>query len=375
MMKDKFKGLVVGLCLGSMLAGSAVYASGTQIEVYFNNLKYMFDGVEKKPSLGKGFIYEGTTYVPLRFMSETLGKEVKWDEANQTIWVGQQKIVEPAALYKGGRIEKAEFDLFLVIMQFYNPGYTNSLTEPSFREEMLKQNLIYKIFAERGRAISTKDLKEKAKLQLLQLRKDFDKAFNNTPTWEQRLIELKLKESDLQDYIENRLMGNEYLLSKVDDSKLQAEYKSGLEANKFLFATVSHVLISFVRTDGTARPKEEALQRAKDIATNLKNGDHFAAVAKQFSDDPGSKDNGGVYTNANVNNYVSTFRDAVITQPLNQIGEPVETEYGYHVIRVDERSTKTYAEVKEVLSNPYIQTIYQEFMTKELPDLITKLTP
>ena len=66
-MKDKVKGLIVGLTIGSVLSGTVAFAAGNQIEVAFRNLKYMFDGVEKAPTEAKGFIYEGSTYVPLRF--------------------------------------------------------------------------------------------------------------------------------------------------------------------------------------------------------------------------------------------------------------------------------------------------------------------
>lgn len=88
-MRDKLKGLLLGLVIGVMVSGTVVYASGsTSIDVFFRDLKYMFDGVEKKP-VDRGFIYEGTTYVPLRFVSEALGKEVEWDGPNETIWIGK----------------------------------------------------------------------------------------------------------------------------------------------------------------------------------------------------------------------------------------------------------------------------------------------
>lgn len=75
MMKDKVKGLIVGLTIGSLISGTAAFAASSQIEVAFRSIKYMFDGVEKVPADGKGFVYEGSTYVPLRFVSEALGKK------------------------------------------------------------------------------------------------------------------------------------------------------------------------------------------------------------------------------------------------------------------------------------------------------------
>ncbi|WP_051775048.1 NPCBM/NEW2 domain-containing protein [Paenibacillus tyrfis] len=90
-MKERLKGILIGSALTTMLMGSVAYAAnGTQIEVYFKNLKYMIDGTQKVPTEGQGFIYEGTTYVPLRFIGEALGKEVNWDGSTETIWVGKK---------------------------------------------------------------------------------------------------------------------------------------------------------------------------------------------------------------------------------------------------------------------------------------------
>ncbi|MHA7963513.1 NPCBM/NEW2 domain-containing protein [Paenibacillus sp. CAU 1782] len=91
-MKDKLKGLVVGILVGTMITGGSVFAANKmKIEVNYENLKYMVDGVEKKPSIGQGFIYDGTTYVPLRFAGEALGKDVNWDGKTKTIWIGKKE--------------------------------------------------------------------------------------------------------------------------------------------------------------------------------------------------------------------------------------------------------------------------------------------
>ncbi|MEF3313841.1 stalk domain-containing protein [Paenibacillus sp. GYB004] len=90
-MNDKVKGFIAGAAVMSLFSGSVAFAAtSTQIEVYFKNLKYMVDGIEKKPSEGQGFIYEGTTYVPLRFIGESLSKDVNWDGETETIWVGKR---------------------------------------------------------------------------------------------------------------------------------------------------------------------------------------------------------------------------------------------------------------------------------------------
>jgi cyclophilin family peptidyl-prolyl cis-trans isomerase len=94
-MKWNIKSLLVGIAIGVTLSGTVVSASGSTIEVYFKNLRMMFDGVEKAPEDKPVFIYEGTTYVPLRFIGESMGKLVQYDANNETIWVGGKRYSQP----------------------------------------------------------------------------------------------------------------------------------------------------------------------------------------------------------------------------------------------------------------------------------------
>jgi foldase protein PrsA len=377
MMKDKVKGLIIGLSLGSLIAGSAAYASATQIEVVFKNIKYMFDGVEKKSTQGQGFVYNNTTYVPLRFVGEALGKKVLWDEKNQTIWFGDKKTTEvistsgtAAAVYKGGTISSQDYVTFLSIMQLYNPDYSNSLADASFKEQMLKENITLKVLAQRGQALTVKSFKADATAQLAQLKDQFVQVFGAQVNWDTRLKELKITDADMLMYIEERLLGNVFLTSKVTDGTLRDDYIKGFATNAYDNATVSHILISLTLEDGTARTQEDAFKRANEVIAKLNAGEPFADLAKQYSDDPGSKENGGQYESTNVNSWVAEFKQAVLDLPLNKVSEPVLSQFGYHIIRVDAKSQTTFEQAKETLSAGHIQQTYQDFITKELPGLI-----
>lgn len=78
--------LVLILALAPIVSAKTVSKT---IQVTFLPIKYIFDGVEKKPPEGQeGFVYNGTVYVPLRFVGEALGKEVHWDGKSYTVFVG-----------------------------------------------------------------------------------------------------------------------------------------------------------------------------------------------------------------------------------------------------------------------------------------------
>jgi peptidyl-prolyl cis-trans isomerase D len=93
----------------------------------------------------------------------------------------------------------------------------------------------------------------------------------------------------------------------------------------------SHILISF------GADKAAAKKKAEDIYAQLQKGGNFAALAKANSDDTGSKNNGGSLGVVRKGTTVPAFEDALqaLSKP-GQISEPVETVYGWHIIRLDE---------------------------------------
>lgn len=89
----RFKDGMVGFVIGSILCSSIVYATST-LEVNFLPLKYYFDGIEKKPPQDQqGFIYNDRTYVPLRFIAESMGKEVIWEDETKSIYIDESSEV------------------------------------------------------------------------------------------------------------------------------------------------------------------------------------------------------------------------------------------------------------------------------------------
>ncbi|MDN8593223.1 NPCBM/NEW2 domain-containing protein [Paenibacillus sp. 11B] len=85
------KGFIAGFVAAGMIFGTTALAASNSVTVDIANLKFMFNNVEKKQAAGEvSFIYKGTTYVPLRFVSEGLGEKVEYDGKNKAIWVGKR---------------------------------------------------------------------------------------------------------------------------------------------------------------------------------------------------------------------------------------------------------------------------------------------
>ena len=94
-MLKRLQGLFVGVLIGVLLTGGLVFAkTGTEmIEVTYQNVKLYVDGVLITPKDANGnivepFVSKGTTYLPVRALSEALGKDVRWDGSTNSVVVG-----------------------------------------------------------------------------------------------------------------------------------------------------------------------------------------------------------------------------------------------------------------------------------------------
>ena len=155
---------------------------------------------------------------------------------------------------------------------------------------------------------------------------------------------IDIREDDLQDYYENQK--GEFFVKK--------QY------------TASHILIrsgSLPPSDGLSDSEKEKIlddldektkTQAMDILNKIKAGADFAEMAKKHSGDPGSGTNGGSLGRFPQGTMVPEFETALNELKAGEIGEPVKTVFGYHIIKLDkveEERTKPLTEVKEEIIN------------------------
>ena len=175
---------------------------------------------------------------------------------------------------------------------------------------------------------------------------------------------------------ENVLAGalyNELMKSvKIDDEALKSYY----DAHKADFETVKarHILIRFkgsavpLRTGQKELSDEEALAKAQDIRKQLQSGGDFIALAKAESDDTGSGANGGDLGSFKHGQMVGAFETAAFALPVGQVSEPVKTQFGYHIIKVEEKQNKTLDDAKAEIS----EKLRPEAAKKEADDMRKK---
>jgi peptidyl-prolyl cis-trans isomerase C len=159
--------------------------------------------------------------------------------------------------------------------------------------------------------------------------------------------------------------------TKPDEAAMHAYFDQ--HKSEFERAKASHILIRFKGSGAPARPNQkdltdaEALAKAQDIRKQLMGGADFATIAKAESDDAGSGAKGGSLGTFGRGQMVPPFDQAAFTLPLNQISEPVKSQFGYHIIKVEERTSKNFEEAK-----PDLEKQLGPQMTREALDKIRK---
>ncbi|MFE5324456.1 peptidylprolyl isomerase [Paenibacillus sp. NPDC056579] len=285
---------------------------------------------------------------------------------------GKKDAGEVVVTYKdGGKITRGEFDTFLNTNLLFYKEYAQYKEDPAFQQDMMKQLVTFKVLSSRADDKAKAAADTKTKQQMDQI-----KTFMGMQEggMEKQLKDGNITEKDLEQFVSRSMQAIEAMESKVPDDQVKTEYDKRVAADKNVYdvATVSHILIgtSDPNTGKETRSKEDALKRAKEVQDKLKNGGDFVALAKEYSEDPGSKDNGGKYENVDISQWVPEFKKAAAELPLNTISDPVETAYGYHVMKVESRKTKTFDEVKGDLRSELAETHIYDFVEKELPTLI-----
>ncbi|WP_410512962.1 peptidylprolyl isomerase [Paenibacillus sp. BR2-3] len=273
------------------------------------------------------------------------------------------------ATYKGGTITEKEFNLDQRIMKFLSPEQAQYLEIDAFKESILKQEVAFEYLAAKATDAAKKEAEKEADIQVASLKSGLGDTYEST------LKEQDITEDDIRGYMVRVLTVYQDMLLKVTDDQVKKEF----EATKgdFTVATLRHVLIQFTDPEGKERTKEETLKLAQEVKTKLDGGADFAEIAKKYSEDTGSKDAGGKYADKAVGTYVEEFKKAAQTLALNTISDPVETTYGYHILKVESRTEKTFDQLtdeqKEGIKSSLASAGLESFLEKDLDGIVEKI--
>lgn len=122
----------------------------------------------------------------------------------------------------------------------------------------------------------------------------------------------------------------------------------------------SHILIE-LKPGFTSEDSAKALEKIRTIKEKIDLGEDFAELAKEFSEDEGTKSLGGDLGFFSRRMMVQPFDEAAFNLEVGQVSDIVKTQFGYHLIKVtDKKQIKSFEEEKELLKNIYQRVKYNE---------------
>ena len=162
-------------------------------------------------------------------------------------------------------------------------------------------------------------------------------------------------------------------VTDADARKYYDDYPARFEQPEMVRA--SHILL--VTTDpktNTELTEDQKAAKRKEMEGLLKRaraGEDFAKLAKEYSEDPGSKDKGGEYKFPR-GQMVPEFEAAAFSLNTNQVSDIVTTRYGYHIIKLNEKIPARKVEYEKAASD-IKEGLTQQELQKQFPDYVAKL--
>ena len=154
---------------------------------------------------------------------------------------------------------------------------------------------------------------------------------------------------------------------KITDEDLKKVYEA--QKNQYEQVKARHILIAF-KGSPAAQPEkpelteEQAKAKAEDIRKQLVGGASFEELAKKESDDVGSGSRGGDLGEFGPGQMVPEFEKAAFEAKVGDLTPVVRTQFGYHVIKVDEHGSTPFEQVKATLERSERQTRLQAALDK-----------
>ncbi|PEX78190.1 peptidylprolyl isomerase PrsA [Bacillus cereus] len=189
---------------------------------------------------------------------------------------------------------------------------------------------------------------EEATKQVEEAKDKMGDNFNST------LERIGLKnEDELKEKLKPEIAFEKAIKATVTEKDVKDNYKPEIK--------VSHILVKDEKT-------------AKEVKEKVNNGEDFAALAKQYSEDTGSKEQGGEIEGFAPGQTVKEFEEAAYKLDAGQVSEPVKTSYGYHIIKVtDKKELKPFDEVKGEIRKDIEQQRLQDTTGKWKQQVVTDL--
>lgn len=260
------------------------------------------------------------------------------------------------------------------ISQYEAQGQTVSdeqraqLTE-NVRTQLIERKILFKAAQNAGTSLEEGIMDS----EMERVRSQFPDEESFSQVLEQQGYTVESFQAEMEEFLLIQQFLEEEVTSKikVKDKEMETFY----EENPQFFErpesiTASHILVQ-LSEDAGEEERDEARQKIDEVAEKIASGEDFAALAEEYSEGP-SASKGGSLGSFSRGDMVPPFEEAAFALEEGEVSDIVQTQFGYHIIKVSEKSeagTAPFEEVKESISNYLAQEQEQEAITSYIETL------
>lgn len=291
---------------------------------------------------------------------DQVGQDV---EATEPLDTSSKEVIASYEGLTNGEVTEGEFNLSLNILSVMNPQMAMMMAQPEFKDQLLTQYIAQKSISEQVE--QTDALKDEADQMVDGFKQQLSQSLPEGQDFAAFVKEKGFSEKDLRHFILDNVKVNQHFNEAITDKDLEQNYED-LKKDKDIrlyTAKVRHILVKI----GEERDEAEAKKRVEEVKEKLDKGGDFAKLAEEYSED-GSKENGGLLGEElqPLSGYVPEFAEAARDLPLNEVSDPVQSQFGFHLIKVEEREQLGFDEVKEIVREDTLGKQYQHYVDNDL---------
>lgn len=211
-----------------------------------------------------------------------------------------------------------------------------------------------------------KDIEKQATTQIETLKAQYSSSWEETLRNAGYEDEDELKQSFILSLQRNKAI-EDYVKKNIKDDEIKAYYNDTTAGD----ISAKHILIKVDTEAENGLTDDEAKEKANEIIKKLNKGEDFSSLAKENSDDSGSKESGGDLGYFNKGDMVKEFEEAAYNLKVNEYTkEPVKTTYGYHIIlKTGEKEKPKFKDVKENIIETIMKNKLEEDSTLQVTAL------
>ncbi|MCA1033907.1 peptidylprolyl isomerase [Bacillus infantis] len=251
---------------------------------------------------------------------------------------------EPAVASVGSESIKKEELYSLLVKQYGDEALDALVTDKIIEMEAKKEKV----------TISNKEKEEELK--------NLKESYGGEEGFKAALEQSGVTEAGIAEDIEKYLKTEKLLEPRIDLK--EDEIKAYFEENKDQFAQQEQVKASHILVEDEAT--------AKEVKSKLDKGEEFADLAKEYSTDASNAESGGELGYFGKGEMEAAFEEAAFALKANEISGPVKTDYGYHIIKVEDKKEAKEAvyedskeAAKKALFDERMQTEYYNWLEEK----------